>query len=65
MDYDEVRLLLDLSAVRLLRAQNSPLILSFLYEVFRKEHRTVLAEGQLRSALETYLEERRDAEPQA
>jgi hypothetical protein len=33
--------------------------------VFKQEHRMAIAEGQLRTALESELEERREAEPLA
>jgi hypothetical protein len=65
MEFHELRLLLELPAVKLLRAQNAPLLLGFLYRFFKKEHRVAVPEGQLRAALEAELEERREAEPVA
>jgi hypothetical protein len=65
MEYHELKLLLELPPVKLLRAQNAPLLLAFLHRVFKQEHRVAVPEGQLRAALEAELEERRNAEPQA
>jgi len=63
LEYHEIRLLLELPAAKLLRAQNAPLMLGFLDRIFKQEHRVAIPEGQLRAALETYLEIRRDAGP--
>ena len=65
MEYHELRLMLETPPVRLLRAQNAPLLLAFLHRVFKQEHRVAIPEGQLRAALEAELDERRAAEPSA
>ena len=65
MEYHELKLLLELPPVRLLRAQNAPLLLGFLHRVFKSEHCVSIAEGQLQAALEAELQERREAEPGA
>ena len=65
MDYHELKLMLDTPPVKLLRAQNAPLLLGFLHRVFKEGHRVTIPEGQLRTALESELEERREAEPLA
>ncbi len=65
MLYHELKLMLETPPVRLLRAQNAPLLLGFLHRVFKEAHRVALPEGQLRTALESELEERREAEPLA
>ena len=65
MEYHELKLMLETPPVKLLRAQNAPLLLAFLHRVFKQEHRVTIPEGQLRTALECELEERRDAEPLA
>lgn len=65
MEYHELKLMLETPPVKLLRAQNAPLLLGFLHRVFKQAHRVALAEGQLRTALESELEERREAEPLA
>jgi hypothetical protein len=65
MEYHELKLMLESPTVKLLRAQNAPLLLAFLHRVFKQEHRVAIPEGQLRAALETELEERREAEPSA
>src|SRR5258708_18546110 len=63
MDYHQIKLMLDMPPVKLLRAQNAPLLLSFLHRIFKREHHVAIPEGQLRAALEAELEERREAEP--
>ena len=65
MDYHELKLLLDVPAVRLVRAHNAPLILGFMLRAFKSAQRVSLAEGQLRAALEAYLEECRGEDPLA
>lgn len=65
MEYHELKLMLDTPPVKLLRAQNAPLLLGFLDRVFKQAHRVAVPEGQLRTALESELEERREAEPLA
>ena len=65
MDYHELELMLETPSVKWLRAQNAPLLLGFLHQVFKQEHRVAIAEGQLRTALESELEGRREAEPLA
>lgn len=65
MDYHELTLMLESPPVKLLRAQNAPLLLGFLHREFKQEHRVAIPEGQLRTALESELDERREAEPLA
>lgn len=65
MDYHQIKLMLEMPPVKLLRAQNAPLLLSFLHRVFKQEHRVAIPEGQLRAALEAEIEDRREAEPLA
>lgn len=65
MEYHELNLLLDLPAVRLIRAHNAPLVLGFMHHAFKTAERVALPEGQIRAALEAYLDERREAEPLA
>ena len=65
MEYHELKLMLEQPPVKLLRAQNAPLLLGFLHRVFKQEHRVTIPEGQLRTVLEAELEERREAEPLA
>ncbi|HEY9173058.1 MAG TPA: DUF3375 domain-containing protein [Verrucomicrobiae bacterium] len=65
MEYHQLKLMLESPPVKLLRAQNAPLILAFLHRLFKQEHRVAIPEGQLRAALEAELEERREAEPLA
>lgn len=57
MEYHDFKLLLDLPAVRLIRANNAPLVLGFMHRVFKSAQRVSIPEGQLRAALESYLEE--------
>ncbi|KAF0179599.1 MAG: hypothetical protein FD161_1216 [Limisphaerales bacterium] len=49
------------ASLRLLRADNAPLVLAVLATAFKREHRSVLAESRLRAVLEAELEELRDA----
>lgn len=65
MDYREIKRLLDLPAVRLIRAHNAPLVLGFMHRVFKSAQRVTLPEGRLRAALEAYLDECRDGDPLA
>jgi hypothetical protein len=65
MEYHDLKLMLEQPPVKLLRALNAPLLLGFLRRVFKQEHRVTIPEGQLRSALEAELEDRRKAEPLA
>lgn len=65
MEYHELNLLLDLPAVRLIRATNAPLILGFIHRVFKAAQRVALPEGQIRAALEAYLDDLREADPLA
>ncbi|MDM8523817.1 DUF3375 domain-containing protein [Desulfococcaceae bacterium HSG8] len=58
MNYEKLTTLLsDSPAVKLLRAKNAPLILSFLYREFKQEHRLTIANHELVSKLSDYLEE--------
>ncbi len=63
MEYHEVKLLLDLPAIRLFRASNAVMVLGFLFRTFKKDYRVAIPEGQLRAALDVYLEERRESDP--
>lgn len=65
MDYHDLMLLLELPALRLLRAQNAPMLLAFLHRTFKREHRVAVPEGQVRAALAAYLDELREVEPLA
>lgn len=65
MEYHEIKLLLELPAVRLIRANNAPLVLGFMHRVFKSAQRVSLPEGQLRAALESYLDECRGEDPLA
>ncbi len=42
MDYHKIRLLLDLPAVRLIRAHNAPLVLGLMHRVFKSAQRARL-----------------------
>ena len=61
MDYHELKLLLSLPAVKLVRTHKAPLVLGFIYRVFRENRRAALPEGQVRAALEAYLDDLRGA----
>ncbi|MFO1515069.1 MAG: DUF3375 family protein [Verrucomicrobiota bacterium] len=57
--------LLKLPTLRLLRAQNAPMLLGFLHQTFKREHKVAIPEGQLRATLTAFLGELREAEPLA
>lgn len=62
MNHAELSLQFSQSAsLRLLRADNAPLVLAVLSTAFKREHRPVLNESRLRALLEAELEELRDA----
>lgn len=65
MEYHEFNLLLRLPALQLLRAQNAPMLLGFLHQTFKREHKVAVPEGQLRAALAAYLDELREKDPLA
>ncbi len=57
MNYETLRDMLAYSpSLRLLRAKNAPLILSFLYKEFKETHRIVIPNFELVDALTEYLE---------
>jgi hypothetical protein len=57
MDYDKLTTLLATSAtIKLLRAKNAPLILSFLHREFKASNRLVIANYELVNKLADYLE---------
>lgn len=57
MEHPEIRLLLELPAVRLLRSPHAAMVLGFFYRAFKRQLRIALPEGELQAMLETYLEE--------
>jgi hypothetical protein len=65
MEYHELKLMLELPPVKLLRAQNAPMLLGFLHHTFKREHKVAIPEGQLRAALAAYLDELREKDPLA
>lgn len=61
MNYAELKLRFAESAsLRLLRADNAPLVLAVLFTAFKREHAPVVTESRLRAMLEGELEELRD-----
>jgi hypothetical protein len=56
MEYHEASLLLGKPAVKLLRADTSPAILSFFIKTFKAGRRVTIAEGELRGLLESHVE---------
>jgi len=65
MEFHEINLLLKLPTLQLLRAQNAPMLLGFIHQTFKREHKVAIAEGQLRAALAAYLDEFREKDPLA
>jgi hypothetical protein len=63
LEYHDINLLLKLPTLQLLRAQNAPMLLSFLHHTFKREHKVSLPEGQLRASLTTFLDEFRESDP--
>src|SRR6266513_290347 len=57
MEHPEIKLLLELPAVRLLRSPHAAMVLGFFYRAFKRQLRVALPEGELQAMLETYLEE--------
>ena len=48
-------------SLRMLRADNAPLVIAVLFAAFKQEHSSAVPESQLRAILEAELEELRDA----
>lgn len=65
MEYDEIKLMLELPAARVLRGQNAAMVLGFLHRAFKRQLKTAIAEGELRASLDFYLEELRQTDPAA
>jgi len=65
MEFHEINLLLKVPTLQLLRAQNAPMLLGFLHQIFKREHKVTIPEGQLRAALSAYLDELRERDPLA
>jgi hypothetical protein len=65
MEYHDINLLLKLPTLQLLRAQNAPMLLGFLHQTFKREHKVAIPEGQLRAALAAFLDDLREKEPLA
>lgn len=63
MEFHEIKQLLELPAIRLLRSANAPMVLGFLHRAFKRDLRTTIPEGELRSLLGVYLGELREAQP--
>ena len=62
VNYVELKLQFAASAsLRLLRADNAPLLLAVLFTAFKREHLSAVSESRLRAMLEAVLEELRDA----
>jgi len=62
VNYVELKLqFADSASLRLLRADNAPLLLAVLFAAFKHEHSSAVPESRLRAILEAELEELRDA----
>ena len=62
MNYVELKLqFADSASLRLVRADNAPLLLAVLFAAFKHEHSSAVPESRLRAILEAELEELRDA----
>ncbi|HOX57434.1 MAG TPA: DUF3375 domain-containing protein [Candidatus Paceibacterota bacterium] len=62
MNHAELQLsFTDSAQLRLLRADNAPLVLAVLFAAFKHEHTSTIPESRLRAILEAELEELRDA----
>ncbi|MEI6196153.1 MAG: DUF3375 family protein [Verrucomicrobiota bacterium] len=61
MNYTELQLRFKQSpTLRLLRAENAPLVLAVLFTAFKREHHAVAPESRMRALLEAEIEELRD-----
>lgn len=57
MDYNSLQFdLKNSSSLKLLNSDNAPLVISFLYQQFKKSHRVTISQTQLVEKLEDYLE---------
>jgi hypothetical protein len=65
MEYQEIKLLLETPAVRILRASNAALVLGFFGRAFKRPLRVSIAEGELQAMLAGYLDELRATNPEA
>ena len=62
MEHPQIKLLLELPAVRLLRSPHAALVIGFFFRAFKRQLRVALPEGELQAMLETYLEELQSAD---
>lgn len=65
MEILEIEQLLKLPTFSLLRSQNAPLILGFLFRAFKKKLKPSIPEGELLAMLESYLADVRSDNPDA
>lgn len=65
MDYLEIKQLLDLPALRILRGANAAMVLGFLHRAFKRQSHITLVESELQAMLDTYLEDLRQGDPQS
>lgn len=65
MEFHEIKLLLDQTAVRILQGPNAAMVLGFLHRAFKRRLRVAIDEGELQAMLETYLDDLRQANPGA
>lgn len=65
MTFYELKNLLARPAVRILAIENSPLLLGFFSAVFKSAARSAIPEDELKALLTSFLEERRQDEPEA
>lgn len=63
MEFVEIEQLLKLPTFALLRSQNAPLILGFLYRAFKKKLKPSIPEGELLAMLDSYIAEVRGNSP--
>lgn len=65
MEHHEIKLLLELPALRILRGPHAAMVLGFLHRAFKRHLRVAIAESELQAMLDTYLEDLRQEDPQA
>ena len=66
MNYTDLQLqFADSPSLRLLRAENAPLVLATLFVAFKREHHPIVPESRLRALLEVEIEELRDEDSPA
>ncbi len=65
MDFQEIKHLLELPALRILRGSNAAMVLGFLHRAFKRHLRVAIPESELQALLEAYLDDLRQGQAAA